>query len=128
MTPLYYTITKNGIIIRESIIPAACYEIQYQAERIIKKHGLSFSVIVECKRMTAKIGFWHYCLEIIVFDANDNPFSEVEYKTDAFPDSLNPGAYLFRWYSSTITMIPNDKETLEEHFRIVIERNYKLIH
>ncbi len=128
MTSLYYTITKNGIIIRESIIPAACYEIQYQAERIINKHGLSFSVIVECKRMTAQIGFWYYCLGIIVFDANDNPFSEVEYTTDAFPDSINPGAYLFRWYSSTITIIPNDKETLEEHFRIIIERNYKLIH
>ncbi len=128
MTPLYYTITKNGIIIRESIIPAACYEIQYQAERIIKKHGLSFSVIVECKKMTAQIGFWYYCLEIIVFDANDNPFSEVEYTTDAFPDNHNLGAYLFRWYSSTITIIPNDKETLEEHFRIIIERNYKLIH
>ena len=78
--------------------------------------------------MEVQVGFWHYCLEIIVFDANDNPFSEVEYTTDAFPDSLNPGAYLFRWYSSTITVIPNDKETLEEHFRIIIERNYKLIH
>ena len=128
MTPLYYTITKNGIIIRESIIPAACCEIQYQAERIIKKHGLSFSVIVECKKMTDQIGFWYYCLMIIVFDANDNPFSEVEYTTDAFPDNLNPGAYLFRWYSSTITVIPNDKETLEEHFRIIIEQNYRLIH
>ena len=128
MNPLYYTITNNGIIIREAEIPAACYEIQCQAERIIKKHGLSFSVIVECKKMTARIGFWYYSLMIIVFDANDYPFSEVEYKTDVFPDNHNPGAYLFRWYSSTITMIPNDKETLEEHFRIIIEQNYKLIH
>ena len=128
MTPLYYTITNDGIIIRETEILAACHEIQVLAEHIIRKHGLSFSVIVECKRMTVQVGFWHYCLEIIVFDANDNPFSEVEYTTDAFPDSLNPGAYLFRWYSSTITVIPNDKEILEEHFRIIIERNYKLIH
>ena len=128
MNPLYYTITNGGILIRETEIPATCYEIQYQAEHIIKKHGLSFSVTVECKRMTAQIGFWYYCLEIIVFDANDNPFSEVEYTTDAFPDNLNPGAYLFRWYSSTITVIPKDKETLEEHFRIIIEQNYKLIH
>lgn len=128
MTPLYYTITNDGIIIREAYILTACHEIQYQTERIIKKHGLSFSVIVECKKMNARIGFWYYCLEIIVFDANDNPFSEVEYTTDAFPDNHNLVAYLFRWYSSTITVIPNDKETLEEHFRIIIERNYKLVH
>lgn len=128
MNPQYYTITNGGILISETEIPATCYEIQYQAEHIIRKHGLCFSVIVECKRMTAKIGFWYYCLEIIVFDANNNPISIVEYTTDAFPDNFNPGAYLFRWYSSTITVIPNDKETLEEHFRIIIEQNYRLIH
>ena len=128
MNSLYYTITNGGILIRETEIPATCYEIQYQAEHIIRKHGLCFSVIVECKRMTAQVGFWYYCLEIIVFDANNNPISIVEYTTDTFPDNLNSGAYLFRWYSSTITVIPKDKETLEEHFRIIIEQNYKLIH
>ena len=128
MNPIYYTITNGGILIRETEIPAACHEIQVLAEHIIRKHGLSFSVIVECKRMTAQVGFWYYCLEIIVFDVYDYPFSIMEYTTDAFPDNLNPGAYLFRWYSSTTTVIPKDKETLEEHFRIIIEQNYRLIH
>ena len=128
MNPLYYTITNGGILIRETEIPAACHEIQILAEQIIRKHGLSFSVMVECKRMTAEIGFWYYRLEIIVFDASYYPFSVVEYTTEAFPDNYNQGAYLFRWYSSTITRIPGDKETLEEHFRIIIEQNYKLIH
>ena len=128
MNPLYYTIINGGILIRETEIPAACHEIQVLVEHIIRKHGLSFPAIVECKRMTAKVGFGYYCLEIIVFDAYDYPFSIVEYTTDTFPDNINPGAYLFRWYSSTTTVIPNDKETLEEHFRIIIEQNYRLIH
>ncbi len=128
MNPLYYTIINGGILIRETEIPAACHEIQVLVEHIIRKHGLSFSFIVDCKRMTAQVGFWYYCLEIIVFDAYDYPFSIVEYTTDIFPDNLNPGAYLFRWYSSTTTVIPKDKETLEEHFRIIIEQNYKIIH
>ena len=121
MNPIYYTITNGGIIIRETEIPVACHEIQVLAEHIIKKHGLSFSVIVECKRMTAQVGFWCYCLEIIVFDAYDYPFSIVEYTTDFFPDNLNPGAYLFRWNSSTNTRIPGDEETLEEHVRRILE-------
>lgn len=124
----YYIITNIGIIIKETDIPAACYEIQCQAEYIIRKHHLSFSVKVECKRMTAQIGHWYYCLEIIVFDAYDYPFGLVEYTTMAIPDNYNLGAYLFRWYSSTITMIPGDKETLEVHFRIIIEHKYQLIH
>ena len=128
MNPLYYTITNIGIIIKETDIPSACNEIQFQAEHIIRNHRLSFSVMVECKRMTAEIGFWYYCLEIIVCDAHDYPFGFVEYTTDVFPDNYNQGAYLFRWYSSTITAIPGDKETLEVHFRIIIEHKYQLIH
>ena len=77
--------------------------------------------------MTAQTGLWYYCLEIIVFDAYYYPFGMVEYTTVAFPNNYNPGAYLFRWYSSTITMIPGDKETLEEHFRIIIEHKYELV-
>ena len=127
MNPQYYIITNSGIIIKETDIPAAYYEIQRQAEHIIKKHKLSFSVMVDCKRMTTQTGHWYYCLEIIVFDAYDYPFGLVEYTTKAFPDNYNPGAYLFKWYSSTITTIPGDKETLEEHFRIIIEHNYQLI-
>ena len=120
--PQNYRITTLGIIIKEEKIPAACQEIQELVEKVIKLRGLSYGVRVFCYFKA----FLDYRLNIAILDADSKPFGLLEYVCNfSYLDPI--GFFHFHWYSSTITNIPGEDITLEDHIKRVLAHTFKPI-
>lgn len=119
--PKYYKVTPEGIRIKVAVIPAACHEIQELVEKVIKLHGLSYGVRV-CLNTNIILG---YRISIEILDANSQPFGLLEYFAYGYP--YNPDVFLFRWHSSTISNIPGEDITLEDHIKRVLAHTFKPI-
>lgn len=119
--PENYRITPEGIKIKVAVIPAACHEIQELVEKVIKHHNLNYGVRV-CLNANIILG---YRISIEILDANSQPFGLLEYFAYGYP--YNPDVFLFRWHSSTVTNIPGDSITLEDHVKRVLAHTFKPI-
>lgn len=124
--PESYRITSEGIRIKEDKIPAACYEIQELAQRVVKHHGLNYDVRVYCST-SQLINMDGYCLRIEFLDANSQPFGLLEYGTEPYLNDSFSEVFLFNWIGSTTTEIPGEGITLEEHVRRVLAHTFKPI-
>lgn len=124
--PKNYRITSEGIKINVAVLPAAWHEIQELVEKVIKHHGLSYGVRVYC--YTIQIQDWFIDrLKIEILDVDLKPFGLLEYDTEKHSGNNNPDVFLFRWHSSTITDIPGEDITLEDHIKRVLAHTFKPI-